>query len=245
MDQPPPPPPPQPQAPPAPALLDISAALHLLPLIEFEPAYFAAPGRAAPESSTEADPAAWESYWRAALADAGIAGLTPLPGTFLVPAAHVTDPILTTLALRHLAAVCPGGAWTRATIDTFDLDRVAPLPGGYLIRSAAGDHLRPQTSGTLADLQTWADALHLPDGVTTVLAFGLPDLAARIAADHIHLTDTAGQYRFATTHTALAHAVTTARAQVESLRRRLAALLEHHTAPPLAHALADILVNAW
>src|SRR5262245_36859615 len=67
--------------------------LSLVPVIEIVPSRFAAQGRNPPTSLGSEQPAEWDSYWLASLADSGIHGLRALrSGSWHVPTPQLGHP---------------------------------------------------------------------------------------------------------------------------------------------------------
>ncbi len=73
---------------------------RLRPVIEFDPFEYRS-NRPAPTAKIEAAPDAWAAFWRDSLADGGIEGLHPLPGTWVVPVSELDDTVLAQVVLKH------------------------------------------------------------------------------------------------------------------------------------------------
>src|SRR5262245_33157519 len=121
---------------------------ELIPVLELEPTTYATQSHASADVSTIEDPAGWDAYWRASLADSGIMNLTPWRvGSWCVPltefsASHSLETVLK-FELRDPSE------WTP--------EQVGPLCGGYVLRHD-GVVMEPSCCGDLSNLRDWIQA---------------------------------------------------------------------------------------
>jgi len=147
-------------------------------VIEIEPGLFRQTDIPYPEASQFSDPAGWDRWWLASLAQGGITDLTPIPGTWLVPLEQLTN--RATLRAVLYAQV--------ADDDLTKLDDIAAFGGGLVVTS--GDmSFRPTCCGGLGAIAEWATAAELADGEVRQLDVGHPWLHARGSASQIEVSD--------------------------------------------------------
>jgi hypothetical protein len=129
----------------------------LTPVVEFEPASFSTREHPRPTVSGREDPAGWDRYWRASLADAGLVDL-PLfrSGSWFVAAEDLTDAHV----LDALLSVMGSEGWSI-------------LPGGHAL-SVGSLHLLPGCCGDLSNLNDWRRASEQVSAEWKMLWIGHP-----------------------------------------------------------------------
>ncbi|HPF40214.1 MAG TPA: hypothetical protein P5081_24110 [Phycisphaerae bacterium] len=129
---------------------------RLLPVVDLEPAAFKASTRTAPGDSTADAPDACGTYWRDALADAGIHGVEPIAvGSWYAPTNALRDANLQ----RLLRAVAIDEDDDDDPSDWNDPDEIPGLPGGFcLVDSKRGVVIHPECCGDLGVIAQWRSA---------------------------------------------------------------------------------------
>lgn len=152
-------------------------ATRLFPVLEFDPFEYRS-DRPSPSQTIDAAPEEWARYWQDCLADAGISGLAPLTGTWVVPVAEILEPsLLRMLVARHVCE--PDVTAFLATLPgPFDPDsghnedgetieeHVTPLRGGLVLSGVGAGHadrvgnpwITPECCGDLGNWREWRNA---------------------------------------------------------------------------------------
>jgi hypothetical protein len=145
-----------------------------VPVLELEPGRFSTVERPLPSGSGREVPGEWDRYWRESLADAGIAGLTPLrPGSWHVPPWRLRDP--KTLGLILAATV---ESWGGAESLT-DPDGKPVLDGGLALCQRDEVLAEPACCVDLGNLSDWREAVASRGPEWRMLWIGHPWLSVR------------------------------------------------------------------
>jgi hypothetical protein len=218
--------------------------LDLLPVLEFDPAEFRDPDRRPPGVESEADEAVYRRHWYDSLADAGIVGLDPLPGTWLVPVRAVAE----ALALARLAATRIDRSYARPGIgEPVELDHLGPLGGGYVLRSCGDIKVWPGCCSDLGTLTSWEAAMSYQGESWEMVWIGHPWLSVRFDEGRLILSEPhesdqpVAQYSI--DPGALALAIDSARVAVEQFEERLVPVIEGRVPPSQVRDVARILTR--
>jgi hypothetical protein len=153
------------------------AVLHdvrLVSVLELEPGRFTARERPLPSGSGREVPHEWDRYWRDALADAGIVGLTPLrPGSWHVPTNQLQDRTMLGLILAATLE-----SWGGAESLT-DPDGKPVLDGGLALCQADEVLAEPACCADLGNLADWREAAAYRGPEWRMLWIGHPWLSVR------------------------------------------------------------------
>jgi hypothetical protein len=194
--------------------------VRLVPVLELEPGRFATRERPLPSGSFREVPQEWDCYWRNALADSGIVGLTALrPGSWHVPTASLTDPALVE---RVLAAIVRDWGGAESLLDP---DGKPVLDGGLALCQADEVLAEPACCVDLGNLSDWRQAAAYRGAGWQMLWIGHPWLSVRYDGRWLVLSgpheseDPAP--RWAVTPEDLERAVGQARAELERFADRL------------------------
>jgi len=153
------------------------AILHdvrLVPVIELEPFRFATRERTSPCGSAREVPEEWTRYWRDSLADSGLVGLKPLrPGSWHVPTASLTDPVLVG---KLLTAVLRDWGGPESLTDP---DGKPVLDGGLALCQGVEVLAEPACCVDLGNISDWREAAGYRWADWQMLWVGHPWLSVR------------------------------------------------------------------
>jgi hypothetical protein len=194
--------------------------VRLVPVLELSPARFATRERPLPTGSGREVSQEWDRYWRDALADSGIVGLTPIrPGSWHVPAASLTDPILLG---KLLAAAVKDWEGPESLTDP---DGKPVLDGGLALYQADEVLAEPACCVDLGNLSDWRVAAAFRGADWQMRWVGHPWLSVRhdgrwLVLSGPHESETPAA-RWAVTPDELGRAVEQAAAELEAFAGRL------------------------
>ena len=218
---------------------------RLTPVLEFDP-YEHRLDRPAPSVSIEDSPEVWERFWRDSLADAGIADLSPLPGTWVVAVRDVQS----AKVLEHVVCLHVGEPSLVAFFETLEgpfdpvsamnefgdlaFDGITPLRGGIALdvsgATEGSGRITPECCGDLSNWRDWQNAVRATAEQWLGVWIGHPEARVRrLDADLIVQKvlesgePTGSLIRVAPE--ALEGAVETARAELRALEERLRPIL--------------------
>lgn len=214
------------------------SALLFTPVVELDPGLFRRAEHPYPGVSGTEDPAGWRDYWIRCLADAGISGLAPLPGTEHVPVDQLTDP-------DHLRAICQAELSRAEEGEGPDVSP-SPLSGGLAIFVYGSLRVVPQCCSQLDTWTEWQAQLTEADDKWSQVWIGHPWLSVRGAGEHIevsqlHETEDAPVIEFSLDRSECLAALNVARTELAALARRLEPVLEELIDPAHATTVAATL----
>ncbi len=224
---------------------------RLIAVLEFDPFEYRT-NRRSPEQPLPEDPCAWSEFWNGSMRDAGIVGMEPLVGTWVVDIDQITSSDWLTKALvahfnePSLAAFfenLPGPFEAVTGVNEegeFLEEHFGPLRGGIALCEDGLPVLTPECCGDLSNWRDWLNATRTQGEAWCDLWIGHP--SARVCRKDQNLLvqkvlesgEIAGEPR-AVEVVELGLAVDAVKARLEHLAVRITAILE----PVLGAALAE------
>lgn len=198
--------------------------IELIPVVELAPYDFGAEDRVSPSGSYEEMPEQWHRHWLNSLADAGIAGLTPIrAGSWNFATGAFADPAQLRVALEVIF---------RKRIELGAEPDWGPLNGGLALRRRAQDVLiEPACCGDLGNAADWRDVAGYREDVWRMLWIGHPWVSVRYDAPRLIISAPHEQQapvaRWSVDPDQLRAAFAPAEAALERFARQIAEALPH------------------
>jgi hypothetical protein len=215
--------------------------MRLIPVVELSPELFRAHDHPFSAQNTEDAPAAWDRYYQACLADAGISGVTLFPGTCLVPVSSLTESgVMEALVIHNAEA-------SGYALANWDADNVGPLNGGYILLLDDGTTILPTCCGDLDNIREWEKAAAHNSSDEEQIWIGHPWLMVSAQGDYLHFhwseADALPEMgEFEVIRQQLQQAIDVAYHAVSAFRERLLSTLGYlHTRNP--EELAQLLIS--
>jgi hypothetical protein len=198
--------------------------VNLTPVIELEPGTFSTQPHSSPSGSVKEMPNEWEQYWRACLADSGIAAISPIfPGSW-----HIATTELSSSQLEKYLRVVFDGWGGVSILD--DPDSRPVLNGGLALSSDDfGVICEPTCCSDLGDIANWKEAATYEGSEWAVLWIGHPHLSMKFRKPWLLLSDLhefdAPVERWAVKPNEIGDAVMVAEAELSRFSKQIASIL--------------------
>ncbi len=225
-------------------IIELTQALRLVPVVEFEASRYAREARASPQVSAQDMPEAWRRYWMECLADSGLQDLEPVaPASWLVPLSRLTEPhVLRALLQVHLEYL--GGEADEDAVDETPTE-VLPLSGGQALLDGERVLVLPGCCADLGNVKAWEAAARRE---CDTFWMGHPLVTAHWDAPWVRLQDEAPSeggraHEWRLAPPAILRAVREARTEQEAFALRLKPFVAERFPAESVHEIASLLAG--